>query len=120
MSSVLTLIRPLSLPSSKFFHVHSFQFLKAITTGVAGIPLAPLSPRCPFFPGGSWTPGTPLAPSVPFTPAEPLTPEGPWDPVFPDPLSLHHGHACRESHHNRGEEIESLEQAINMLILNIC
>ena len=43
LMSALTLIRAISLPSSKFFQAHFFQFLKAITPGVPGNPLAPLS-----------------------------------------------------------------------------
>ena len=68
---LFTLMRPISFPSFKSFHAHSFQFLKDITLG------ATLSPDCPFSLEEHCTPGSPLAPGVP------LGPGGPWGPVFP-------------------------------------
>ena len=79
--SHFTLINPLSLPSSTFFHAHCFQFLWR-----PWLPCSPLAPLGPIFPGdpaGPWSPLRPLSPCGPAGPWSPLAPSLPLSPGTP-------------------------------------
>ena len=83
----LTVIRPISLPSS-FFHAHCFQFLCSAATFPTG-PSSPLTPRGPGGPATPFSPASPLkprgpdGPDKPFSPFAPSRPSRPGNPLCP-------------------------------------